>query len=130
MLVIAACGDRTPTSPSASPSSCADLSGTWDVTYQGACPSQYPTQWTLQQTTCDLQSPIMPDMPTVGGTVKGNAVHLRMVNGFTSCLYDLEGDGQFDGQAIRAQLSGRISGPCCGDRQETLMVFAVRRGAH
>jgi hypothetical protein len=126
MFAIAACGKTTPTSPSAN-GSCVDLSGTYDVTYQGQCPTQYPKQWTLQQTMCDAHTAIAPDAPIVTGTVKGNAVHLQMQNGFTACLYTLEGDGQFDGQAIRAQLSGKTSGPCCGDQQEALTVVAVRR---
>jgi hypothetical protein len=126
MFAIAACGKTTPTSPSSN-SSCVDVSGVYDVVYQGVCPSQYLKQWTLQQSGCSIQTPIAPDLPTVTGTMNGKSVHLVMQNGFTACLYHLEGDGQFDGQTIRAQVSGKISGPCCGDQQETLSIVAVRR---
>ena len=124
-LTIVRCGHDLPTSPSAT---CSDVSGVYDVTYQGGvCSSQYPSQWTLVQSACTVQTQMFPDMPTVNGTVNGTTVHLRMNNGFTACLYQLEGDAQLDGRTLRGRVSGKISGPCCGDRNESLQFTATRR---
>jgi hypothetical protein len=125
-IVIAAmsCGRYdSPTSPTA----CSDISGTYDVSYQGMCnASQYPSQWVLVEEACAVRSNVNPDNPTVSGSVSSSRVHLVMRNGFTTCMYQLQGDGQFDGTTIRATLTGSVSGPCCSG-QESLTVVAVRR---
>ena len=119
-----ACSD----SPTA-PTGCADFSGTWDVTYQGSCPTNnYPPVWDLQQEGCSVHSRVMPDVPSVTGTAQGSTIGLAMSNGFTTCLYQLAGDGHLDGQTIRATLSGSVSGPCCSTRSsDTVQVVAIRR---
>ncbi len=127
LLLLTACSAQSPTVPSPNVGPCVDVSGTYDVTYQSACATEYPKQWTLQQSGCDLHSAVAPDMPIVTGSVKGTTVQLVMHNGFTACLYDLTGDGQFDGQAIHAKVAGKVSGPCCGDRTDLVTVVATRR---
>lgn len=122
--MIVACGRDLPSSPS---TACRDLSGVYDVTYDSVCSSQYPTQWTLVQNDCNVQTQLQADTPTVTGIVHGSTAHLTMKNGFTTCQYQLEGDAQFDGRTIRGSLSGSVSGPCCGIRDETLQLTAIRR---
>jgi hypothetical protein len=128
LLVLAltlACGE----SPTAPTSGCSDFSGIWDVTYQGSCPNNnYSSVWELQQEGCTVHSRVMPDAPSVTGTAQGSTISLAMSNGFTSCLYQLAGNGRLDGQTVRATLSGRVSGPCCPTRtDDTVQVVAVRR---
>lgn len=126
LLLIMACDRGSPTAPSANGGPCVDVSGTYDVTYQSACATQYPKQWTIEQSGCDIHSAVSPDMPILTGSVKGTTVQIVMHNGFSSCLYDLAGGGQFDGAAIRAKVAGKVSGPCCGDRTDLVSVVATR----
>ncbi len=128
LLAAIACSSHSPTAPSANGGPCVDVSGTYSVTYQSACASEYPKQWVIQQSGCDIHTQIVPDTPILSGSVKGTTVQIVMHNGFTNCLYDLAGDGQFDGQSIRAQVAGKVSGPCCGDRTDMVSIVAVRTG--
>jgi hypothetical protein len=129
LLNIVSCNHDAPTAPTVT-GTCANVSGAYDVAIQGACKhDQYPKEWVLVQDACSVRSNVLPDLPTVSGTVKGNVVHLVMQNGFIACTYHLEGDGQFDGQTIHATVSGQVDGPCCGSKQETLTIVAVRRPA-
>jgi hypothetical protein len=125
LALVLACSD-SPTTPT---SGCSDFSGTWDVTYQGSCPSNnYPPVWELQQEGCSVHTRVMPDAPSVTGTAQGSAISLAMSNGFTNCLYQLAGGGRLDGQTVRATLSGNVGGPCCATRMtDTVQVVAVRR---
>jgi len=123
LLFLFACHD-TPTSPS---SGCVNLAGVWDVSYQGSCTTQYPKQWTLVQSGCDVHTQMLADIPTVDGSARGNALHLIMRNGFINCQYQLEGDASFDGRTLRGSVSGPTSGPCCGSGNATVQFIAVRK---
>jgi hypothetical protein len=113
------------------PTSCVSLAGTFDVTEfrsDANCPTEnYQRQWTFEQKGCTATQPLFPDMPSVNAEVRGSQVSLHMRNGFIACLYDLHGAGALDGNTIRATVEGPVSGPCCGTKQETLHIVAVRR---
>jgi hypothetical protein len=123
-IAFANCGRTLPTSSSRS---CSDVSGVYDVTYASSCSDQYLRQWTLIQSGCNVHTQLLADAPTLTGVAHSGSLHLVMLNGFTTCLYQLEGDAQFDGRTLRGQASGKVSGPCCGDRNELIEFTAVRR---
>src|SRR5438132_84732 len=53
------------------PAGCVDLSGIYDVVYEGGCPTGgYLTSWELRQDVCAFVANINPDFPTVRGTVR------------------------------------------------------------
>lgn len=124
LLVLLSCSE-SPTTPT---SGCADFSGVYDVTYQGSCPGDtYPKTWELQQEGCAVHTPLVADAPSVNGTAQSSTITLMLRNGFTACLYQLNGTGRLDGGTIRATLAGNVSGPCCGLRSESVQVVATRR---
>ncbi|HYM61701.1 MAG TPA: hypothetical protein VEZ11_12520 [Thermoanaerobaculia bacterium] len=111
--------------------SCVSVAGTFDVIdfqSDANCPTDnYQRQWTFEQRGCTATEPIFPDAPAVNAEVRGSQVTLHMRNGFIACLYDLQGTGVIEGNTIRATVTGPVSGPCCGTKQETLHIVAVRR---
>jgi hypothetical protein len=110
------------------PPQCADLSGTWDVRYQGSCPTDgYLSTWEVTQTGCVAHLPLFPDVPTVNFVVKGTSVELTMRNGFINCEYHLEGTGTVSNGVITAVVSGPVSGPCCKEPTETVQLVATKR---
>lgn len=112
--------------PAARP--CVDLSGTWDVHYQGSCPTNgYLSTWQLEQSGCAARVNINPDLPTVSATVSGTTVQISMRNGFIACTYHLDGTGTVSNGVITAVLSGPVSGPCCQGSEETVQVVATKR---
>lgn len=149
-LLLAGCSQELPTSPIQSaqsahavvpeatrvgrgravvpPAACADLSGIYDVVYEGHCPAAgYLKSWELQQNGCAIVVNINPDLPSVRGTVKGSAIDLSMRNGFTACAYTLDGTGTVSNGVIRATLTGPTSGPCCGSGIDTVSLVATKR---
>jgi hypothetical protein len=107
---------------------CVDLSGTWDVHYQGICPTDgYPNIWQLEQTGCAAHTVITPDVPAVSGTIDGSTVRLSMRNGFVACTYQLDGTGTASNGVITAVVSGPVSGPCCQGPNDTVQLVARRR---
>ncbi len=122
--MLLACNRDLPTTPT---SGCSNFAGVYEVSYIGSCTSQYPKQWTLVQNGCEVQTQVVPDAPTLGGTARGNTLHFRMRNGFINCQYQLEGDAAFDGRTLRGTVSGQTSGPCCGSGNATIQFTAVRR---
>jgi hypothetical protein len=112
------------------PAQCADLSGTWDVRYQGSCPDNaYPSVWIVEQTGCVARLPFVPDVPTVNFIVKGTTVDLTMRNGFINCEYQLAGSGTVSNGVITATVSGPVSGPspCCQGPTATVQLVATKR---
>ena len=149
-LLVAGCSQELPTSPIQSaesarpvrteatrvgrgravvpPASCVDLSGIYDVTYEGHCPtSGYLTSWELRQNGCAFFANINPDLPNVQGTVKGSTINLSLRNGFTACMYTLDGTGTVSNGVIRATLSGPTSGPCCGSGIDNVSLVAAKQ---
>jgi hypothetical protein len=149
-LLVAGCSQELPTSPIQSaqsarpvtteathvgrgravapPAGCVDLSGINDVVYEGHCPtSGYLTSWDLRQNGCTFSANINPDLPAVRGTVKGSTVNLSLRNGFTACMYTLDGVGTVSSGVIRATLTGPTSGPCCGSGIDTVTLVATKR---
>src|SRR5258708_38094248 len=60
-----ASGRRRAVGPRGGP--CVDLSGTWDVKYQGSCRTDiYMATWAFAQRGCSARTPLLPDIP--GGT--------------------------------------------------------------
>ena len=129
MLAVACSPSLTEPTTSTSGGGCVDLSGTYDVTYTStSCPTNiYLAMWQLNQSGCAFRTPPFPDVPSVSGTVNGSAVMLSLRNGFTACIYQLDGSGQFDGKTLRATVAGDVSGPCCSGTSESLHIVAVRR---
>jgi len=110
------------------PAGCVDLSGIYDVVYEGGCPtSGYLTSWELRQNGCAFVANINPDLPSVRGTVKGSTINLSLRNGFVACMYTLDGAGTVSSGVIRATLTGPTSGPCCGSGIDTVTLVATRR---
>jgi hypothetical protein len=106
---------------------CVDLSGVWDVQYQGTCRTDiYMSVWSIGQSGCSVHTPIVPDIPIVSGTVRGSSVDLSLRNGFTVCQYQLDGAGQAASGVITATVSGPVSG-CCDAKSETLHIVATKR---
>jgi hypothetical protein len=147
-ILIAGCSRELPTEPQQSKTSapisvdaraggrrravapggqCVDLSGVWDVRYQGSCRTDiYMTVWTFAQSGCNVHTPFAADIPIVSGAVSGNSVELAMRNGFTVCQYQLDGAGQVTNGVITATVSGPVSG-CCDATSETLHIVATKR---
>jgi hypothetical protein len=151
MLVIA-CGQDLPTSPASSRSQaaiqaaagvsstrrravsggssrpCANLAGTWDVHYEGSCPTDgYLGTWQLEQTGCAARTTNNPDAPAVSGAVNGATVKLSMRNGFIACTYQLDGTGTVSNGVINVVVAGPVGGPCCKGPTETVRVVATKR---
>ena len=149
-LLFAGCSQELPTSPIQSaqsahavtpeatrvgrgravvpPAGCVDVSGIYDVVYEGHCPTGvYLTSWELRRNGCAISANINPDMPSVRGTVKGSAIDLSLRNGFTACMYALDGTGTVSNGVIRATLTGPTSGPCCGSGVDTVSLVATKR---
>jgi hypothetical protein len=115
---------------------CTNVSGTWDVRYQGSCPTNgYLSTWYVVQTGCtarvkiDPNSPydIDPDVPQVNFSIKGTTVNLLMLNGFVNCTYHLEGTGTVSNGVITAVVSGPVGGVCCKGPDETVQLVATKR---
>jgi hypothetical protein len=110
------------------PAGCIDLSGFYDVRYDGGCPtSGYLTSWELRQNGCEFSANINPDLPTVRGRVTGSTVSLSLRNGFIRCTYSLDGTGTVANGVIRATVTGPIDGPCCGSKIDTVSLVATKR---
>jgi hypothetical protein len=107
---------------------CVDLSGIWDVRYQGSCPTDgYLSTWQLEQTGCSAHVNINPDLPTVSCAIAGSTVKVSMRNGFIDCTYQLEGTGTVSNGALTAVVSGPVGGPCCPGPNETVRLVATKR---
>ena len=110
------------------PAGCVDLSGFYDVRYEGGCPtSGYLTSWELRQNGCSFSMNVNPDLPNVRGSVTRSTVKLSLRNGFIACTYTLDGTGTVSNGVIRATLTGTTDGPCCGSRSDTVSLVAIRR---
>jgi hypothetical protein len=110
------------------PAGCVDVSGFYDVRYEGGCPTGgYLTSWELRQNGCEFSANVNPDLPNVRGHVTGSAVSLSMTNGFISCTYSLEGTGTVSNGVIRAKVTGPTDGPCCGSGIDTVSLVATKR---
>jgi hypothetical protein len=112
----------------APPAGCVDLSGFYDVRYEGGCPtSGYLTSWELRQNGCEFSANINPDLPSVRGRVTGSTVNLSLRNGFIRCTYSLNGTGTISNGVIRATVTGPTDGPCCGSGIDTVSLVATKR---
>ena len=110
------------------PAGCVDLSGFYDVRYEGGCPnSGYLTSWELRQNGCSFSANANPDVPSVRGSVTRSTVKLSLRNGFVACTYTLDGTGTVSNGVIRATVTGTTDGPCCGSRSDTVSLVATRR---
>jgi len=149
VLLFVSCSQDLPTSPSQTrqklqpvaeatragrvravtpPAGCIDLSGFYDVRYEGGCPtSGYLTSWELRQNGCEFSANANPDLPNVRGRVTGSAVTLSLRNGFISCTYSLDGTGTVSNGVIRAKVTGPTDGPCCVSGIDTLSLVATKR---
>jgi hypothetical protein len=148
-LIVVSCSQELPTSPIqtaqkalpvteavrpgrvravAPPAGCVDVSGFYDVGYEGGCPTRgYLTRWELRQNGCEFFANINPDFPNVRGTVRGSTVNLLLRNGFTTCTYTLNGTGTVSNGVIRATVTGPTDGPCCGSGTDTVSLVATKR---
>ena len=149
VLLFAGCSKELPTDPSqtartlqpvtesahagrvravAPPAGCVNLSGFYDVRYEGGCPtSGYLTSWELRQNGCEFSANVNPDLPSVRGRVTGSAVSLSLRNGFIRCTYSLDGTGTVANGVIRATVTGPTDGPCCGSGIDTVSLVATKR---
>jgi len=149
VLLFVSCSQELPTSPSQTrqtlkpvteathagrvravspPAGCVDLSGFYDVRYEGGCPTGgYLTSWELRQNGCEFSIDVNPDLPNVRGRVTGSAVSLSMTNGFIACTYSLDGTGTVSNGVIRAKVTGPTGGPCCGSGIDTVSLVATKR---
>jgi hypothetical protein len=148
-LIVVSCSQELPTSPVQTaqkaqsvaesirpgrvravvpPAGCVDLSGFYDVRYEGGCATRgYLTSWELRQNGCEFFANSNPDLPDVRGTVRGSTVNLSLRNGFTTCTYALNGTGTVSNGVIRATVTGPTDGPCCGSGIDTVSLVATKR---
>lgn len=117
-----ACGHSTSTE-----STCANVAGTYSVSWSDSCGHSGTMRWTLLQDGCAFHNSVLPDEGSVSGSLTGNTAAVTITSGFTACSYTLTGTANFEGGALIGSASGAVSGAgCCSPL--TLRFTAVQLG--